>query len=65
MTTNQNIEDYFAQLQAKGEFADDEEEIPPSELAEADAAYQDYLVGRDPGSSLEEVKRKLFGKRVG
>ncbi len=65
MTTNQNIEDYFAQRQASGEFADDAEEIPSEELVEADAAYQDYLAGRDPGSSLEEVKRKLFGKRVG
>jgi len=65
MTTHQNIEDYFAQLQAKGEFADDEEEILPEELTEADAAYQDYLAGRDSGSSLEEVKHKLFGKRVG
>jgi len=64
MATNSNIEDYFAQLQVKGEFPD-EEEIPPEELAEADAAYQDYLNGSDPGLSLEELKLKLFGRKVG
>lgn len=58
-----NIEDYFTRLREKSEFADDE--ISPEELAEADAAYQDYLNGRDPGISLEELKLKLFGKKVG
>lgn len=47
------------------EEADDDEDISPEELAEADAAYQDYLDGHDPGITLEELKLKLFGKKVG
>jgi hypothetical protein len=65
MTTDSNIEDYFAQLRATDEFVDEDEDISPEELAEADAAYQDYLDGRDPGITLEELKLKLFGKKVG
>jgi len=47
------------------EEADDDEDNSPEELAEADAAYQDYLDGHAPGITLEELKLKLFGKKVG
>lgn len=65
MTTKSNSEDYFAQLRTTGKLADADEDISPEELAEADAAYQDYLDGRDPGITLEELKLKLFNKKVG
>lgn len=54
------VDDYLDQALASGEFADDED-ISPEELAESEAAYQDYLSGRDPGVSLEELKAELFG----
>lgn len=40
------------------EFADDDE-FTPEELAEADAAHEDYLAGRDPGKSLRQVRQEL------
>lgn len=39
----------------------DDEEIPSEELAEADAAHQNYLAERDPGKSLKQVRRELLG----
>ena len=44
---------------------DDEERIPAWEVAESEAAYEDYLAGRDPGISLKELKLKLFGEKDG
>ena len=38
---------------------DDEEVIPAWEVAESEAAYEDYLAGRDPGISSKELKRNL------
>lgn len=55
------VDDYLNQALTSGEFADDED-ITPEELAESEAAYRDYLSGRDPGISLEELKAELFGK---
>lgn len=55
------VDDYLDQVLASGEFADDED-ISPEELVESEAAYQDYLSGRDLGVSLEDLKRELFGK---
>lgn len=43
----------------------DDEIIPPEEITESEAAWQDYLAGRDPGVSSEELKLKLFGKKLG
>jgi hypothetical protein len=43
----------------------DDEIISPEEIAESEAAWQDYLAGRDPGVSSEELKLKLFGEKLG
>ncbi|MEC4805126.1 MAG: hypothetical protein SAJ12_15220 [Jaaginema sp. PMC 1079.18] len=39
-----------------------DEVISPEELAISDAAWQDYISGRDRGISSKELKRKLFGE---
>ena len=44
---------------------DDDEVIPAEELAESEAAWQDYLSGRDSGITSTELKRKLFGNKLG
>jgi len=44
---------------------DDDEIIPAEELAESEAAWQDYLSGRDPGITSTELKCKLFGDKLG
>ncbi|MGK7905082.1 MAG: hypothetical protein AB4352_27485 [Hormoscilla sp.] len=44
---------------------DSEELIPPEEIAESEAAWQDYLTGRDRGISSKELKKKLFGEKNG
>lgn len=44
---------------------DDDEIIPSEELAESEAAWQDYLSGRDTGITSTELKRKLFGDKLG
>ncbi len=41
-----------------------DEIIPPEEIAESEAAWQDYLAGRDLGVSAAELKLKLFGEKV-
>ena len=43
----------------------DDEIIPSEEIAESEAAWQDYLAGRDSGLSSEELKLKLFGEKLG
>ena len=40
------------------------ETIPPEEIAESEAAWQDYLAGRDSGISLEELEQELFGEQL-
>ncbi|MCL1465669.1 hypothetical protein [Argonema galeatum] len=42
----------------------DLEVIPAEEIAESEAAWQDYLAGRDRGISSKELKQKLFGKKI-
>jgi len=44
---------------------DDDEIIPAEELAESEAAWQDYLSGRDIGITSTELKCKLFGDKLG
>ncbi|WP_204106346.1 MULTISPECIES: hypothetical protein [Spirulina sp. CCY15215] len=39
-----------------------DEVISPEEIAISDAAWQDYISGRDRGISSKELKRKLFGE---
>ena len=58
------IDERLAQLLAISEVEDDDETIPPEEVEESVAAWQDYKAGRDPGVSLEELKLKLFGKKL-
>lgn len=43
----------------------DDEIISPAEIAESEAAWQDYLAGGDPGVSSKELKLKLFGEKLG
>ena len=43
---------------------DETEIIPPEEIAESEAAWQDYLAGRDSGISLEELEQELFGEQL-
>ncbi|PSB05689.1 hypothetical protein C7B62_24655 [Pleurocapsa sp. CCALA 161] len=49
------IENFLDALEQE-ESADD---VPVSELEAGEAAYQEYLAGRDSGKSLEELKAKL------
>ncbi len=42
-----------------------DEIIPPEEIAESETALQDYRAGRDLGISTEELKLKLFGRKLG
>jgi hypothetical protein len=46
------------------EVEDDDEVIPAEEIAQSEAALQDYLSGRDRGISSKELKAKLFGEKV-
>ena len=63
-TDTDRIDQRLAQLLEERDFVDDDEIIPPKELEENEAAWQDYLTGRDPGVFLEELKLKLFGKKL-
>ncbi|TAG66544.1 MAG: hypothetical protein EAZ25_11385 [Oscillatoriales cyanobacterium] len=40
-----------------------DEVISAEEIAESEAAWQDYKAGRDRGISSQELKRKLFGEK--
>lgn len=42
----------------------EDEVITAEEIAESEVAWQDYLAGRDPGISSQELKLKLFGEKV-
>ena len=35
------------------------DDVPASEIEEGEAAYQEYLAGRDSGKSLSELKAEL------
>lgn len=58
------IDERLAKLLEERDVEESDEIIPPEELEESEAAWQDYLAGRDPGVSLEELKLKLFGKKA-
>jgi hypothetical protein len=49
------LEDFLNALEQE-EGTDD---VPVSEIEEGEAAYQEYLAGRDSGKSLEELKAEL------
>jgi hypothetical protein len=40
----------------------DNEVIPSEEIAQSQAAWEDYLAGRDRGISSKELKRRLLGE---
>jgi hypothetical protein len=42
-----------------------EEVISPAEIAESEAALQDYWAGRDRGITAVDLKQKLFGGNLG
>lgn len=46
------------------EVEDSDEVIPAEEIAVSEAAWQDYLAGRDRGISSQELKRKILGEKV-
>jgi len=56
-----SVETFLDQVRERGDYADD---VTPEELAASEAAYQDYLAGRDPGLSSKELKAELFGKKA-
>jgi hypothetical protein len=43
---------------------DENEVISPEEIAESEAAWQDYLSGKDQGISLEELEQELLGENL-
>ncbi|MDJ0660961.1 MAG: hypothetical protein QNJ42_15950 [Crocosphaera sp.] len=43
---------------------DENEVIPPEDIAESEAAWQDYLAGKDQGMSLEELEQELWGNNL-
>ena len=47
-----------------GKIEDDDEIITDEERAESEAAWQDYLAGRDRGISSKELKQKLLGEKI-
>ncbi len=59
------LEALTALIDVAVEVEDDDEVIPPEEIAESEAAWQDYLAGGDPGVSSQELKLKLFGEKLG
>lgn len=42
-----------------------DEMVSPIEIAESEAAFQDYLTGRDRGIGSKELKQQLFGENLG
>jgi hypothetical protein len=49
---------HLNQLRAQDEYADD---VTDEEINDSDAAYQDYVTGKDNGISLKELELELFG----
>ncbi|MBD2578712.1 hypothetical protein [Oscillatoria sp. FACHB-1406] len=47
------------------EAEEDSETLTTEELAASEAAWQDYLAGRDRGISSQELKQRLFGEKRG
>lgn len=49
------LEDFLDNLEQEEDAGD----VPVSEIEAGEAAYQEYLAGRDSGKSLEELKAEL------
>ncbi|MFB2972307.1 hypothetical protein ACE1CD_25380 [Aerosakkonema sp. BLCC-F183] len=58
------LEELKTIVSVSGEVEDDDEIITDEEIAESEAAWQDYLAGRDRGISSKELKQKLLGEKV-
>lgn len=43
---------------------DENEIISPEDIAESEAAWQDYLTGKDQGISLEKLEQELWGENL-
>ena len=43
---------------------DENEVIPPEDIAESEVAWQDYLSGKDQGISLEELEKELWEEKL-
>ncbi|HEY9851578.1 MAG TPA: hypothetical protein V6D28_19060 [Leptolyngbyaceae cyanobacterium] len=57
------LEELKTIVSISGEVKDDDEIIKDEEIAESEAAWQDYLAGRDRGISSKELKQKLLGEK--
>ena len=57
------LEDLKKMIQLREEVAEDDEVILAEEIAESEAAWQDYQACRDRGISSKELKLKLFGEK--
>ena len=42
----------------------DDEAIPIEEIVQSQAAWEDYLSGKDRGISSKDLKRKLLGEKL-
>ena len=58
------LEELKTIVSVSGEVEDDDEIITDEEIAESEAAWQDYLAGRDRGISSKELKQKLLGEKI-
>lgn len=59
------LEDLTAMVRLPVQVEGDENEIVPAEeIAQSEAAWQDYLAGRDRGISSKALKLKLFGEKL-
>ncbi|MFB2939009.1 hypothetical protein ACE1B6_27465 [Aerosakkonemataceae cyanobacterium BLCC-F154] len=45
------------------EVEEDDEVMTTEEIAESEAAWEDYLAGRDRGISSKELKQRLLGEK--
>jgi hypothetical protein len=58
------VEELSALLQPV-EVEDSDELIPADEIAASKAALLDYRTGHDPGLSSTDLKKRLFGGKLG
>lgn len=56
------LEELKTIVNVSGEAEEDDEVITSEEIAESEAAWEDYLAGRDRGISSKELKQKLLGE---
>jgi len=59
------LESLSVSLPSPVEVEGTEEIVSAEEIAESEAALQDYWAGQDPGMTSADLKQKLFGGRLG